>query len=125
MEGTLCNLKIEYHDLLILFFINISFSAQSDSMSYGAGEFSGVFFGWYLQEWMSFKNGTREKFLKYFYDPIEGEYRPECEGLTAWKWTRHFLASKLNNGEWMIEGEVPEPVGNSKIFFHNFSQIFM
>lgn len=85
--------------------------ATEDSASYGAGHFSGVFLGWYLQEWMTFKTGKREKFLKYFYDQQESEYKPETAGLTTWKWTRHFLASKLNQGEWIVEGSVPQPVG--------------
>lgn len=48
---------------------------------------------------MTFKVGRREKFLKFFYDEKEKEYRSEIEGLTNWKWTRHFLASKLNEGK--------------------------
>jgi hypothetical protein len=64
----------------------------------------------YTVEWMIFKNGQREKMLKYFFDPKEREYRPEISLYTQWKWTRHFLASKGGEGEWAVEGEVPEPV---------------
>jgi hypothetical protein len=75
-----------------------------DSPSYGAGQWSGVFIGWYLEEWMAFKTGQREKFLKYFFDEQDREYRSESKGLSDWKWTRHFLASKLNEGCWSVEG---------------------
>jgi hypothetical protein len=53
---------------------------------------------------MTFKTGQREKLLKYFYDQVEREYRPESNLLTSWKWTRHFLASKFFEGEWILEG---------------------
>lgn len=41
------------------------------------GQWSGVFVGWYLDEWEPFKTSTkRDKFLKYFYDPDAKEYIP-------------------------------------------------
>jgi len=81
------------------------------NLSYGAGHWNGVWCGWYLEEWMILKiTGQREKFLKYFVDQKEEEFIPENKGLSVWKKTRHFLASKSNEGEWIIEGSVPEPI---------------
>ncbi|PRP77169.1 hypothetical protein PROFUN_14510 [Planoprotostelium fungivorum] len=78
--------------------------------SFGAGHWSGVFIAWYLDEGQVYKDGLRDKYLKYFYEPREGEYRPDLPSLTVWKWSRHFLASKSNEGFWMVEGQIPEPV---------------
>jgi hypothetical protein len=44
--------------------------------------------------------------------PEAREYKsllPVDESLD-WKWTRHFLASKAQSSEWIMEGVVPEPI---------------
>ena len=61
---------------------------------------------------MTFKTGQREKLLKYFHDQTEHEYKPESLQFTGWKWTRHFLASKFNEGEWILEGKIIGYHGN-------------
>merc|ERR1711862_492965 len=38
------------------------------------------------------------------------EYTNVMEPSQVWKWTRHFLASKFGAGEWIVEGDIPEPV---------------
>jgi hypothetical protein len=47
--------------------------------------------------------------LTYQWHPVAREYRTERAD-DNWKWTRHFLASTSGQGEWIMEGEIPEVV---------------
>ncbi|KAL6071663.1 PH domain-containing protein [Balamuthia mandrillaris] len=73
--------------------------------SYGCGTWDGVWLSWYALS----PEHDLAPFLVYKWNRKEREYQTDDPALT-WKWTRHFLACKNASGEWIVEGEVPEPV---------------
>eukprot|EP01132_Coremiostelium_polycephalum_P006120 gene6120-7626_t len=79
---------------------------QNGSFSLGWGKFNGFLFEWRLGD-VGHEKAT--KFKEYYWEEFEKEYLTDEDSL-AWKWTRHFLTLKTGTGEWIVEGEVPEPV---------------
>eukprot|EP01104_Vermistella_antarctica_P009752 TRINITY_DN2532_c0_g3_i1.p1 TRINITY_DN2532_c0_g3~~TRINITY_DN2532_c0_g3_i1.p1 ORF type:complete len:511 (-),score=135.90 TRINITY_DN2532_c0_g3_i1:75-1607(-) len=102
-----------------------------DSADFGVGGWDGVNITWYPK----MKRGLRRATVMgigigtanlvpdantFLFVPDVREYRLQAqegdvatdtgEPLPCWKWTRHFLANKNGPGEWIMEGEVPEPV---------------
>jgi len=80
---------------------------QNGSYSLGWGKFNGFLFEWRLGDVGFLENSTKLK--EYYWEEIEKEYITDDPSL-SWKWTRHFLTLKHGVGEWIVEGEVPEPV---------------
>lgn len=110
-----------------------------DSQDFGVGGWDGVNITWYPKMRSGLRRATvmgigigtanlvpdAETFL-YVPDVREYSYQDgdsvtceptkrdnaknETETARCWKWTRHFLANKHGPGEWIMEGEVPEPV---------------
>jgi len=61
---------------------------------------------------VSWKDTQGKIIISHVFLPEVREYKsllPIDESLD-WKWTRHFLASKAQTGEWIMEGAVPEPI---------------
>jgi hypothetical protein len=56
--------------------------------------------------------------LTYQWHPVAREYRTD-RAEDNWKWTRHFLASTSGQGEWIMEGEIPEVVVMVRLPAHN------
>jgi len=103
---------------------------KEGSPSFGVGRWNGVWLAWYQT---TRREGDKDKgaseegdgvdasglgqqqqqqeepLFRYFWVPGEREFQTHNLQLT-WKWTRHFLASKFGTGEWILEGEVPNPV---------------
>jgi hypothetical protein len=46
------------------------------------------------------------------YNEVDREYEALDAASMAktWVWSRHFLANKNGDGEWIMEGDVPEPI---------------
>ncbi|KAM9988224.1 hypothetical protein ACTFIZ_003581 [Dictyostelium cf. discoideum] len=80
---------------------------QNGSHSFGWGRFNGFIFEWRVGDFCLDK--TTQKTKEYYWEEIEREYITE-DIQQCWKWTRHFLTLKHGVGEWIVEGEVPEPV---------------
>jgi len=77
-----------------------STDSEDNSLILGIGDYNGHRLNWYVPDdsdpWISLK-----------WDRSLREY---SDGVMNWKWTRHFLANKNGDGEWILEGGVPEPV---------------
>lgn len=73
--------------------------------SYGWGRWNGVWMEWHAPGTSS----SVPAVLTYQWHPVAREYRTERAD-DNWKWTRHFLASTSGQGEWIMEGEIPEVV---------------
>jgi len=77
------------------------------STSFGSGKWNGVSMVWFDEA----ANGLiGNPSMRYHWNEQDREYTSEQEAAQVWKWTRHFLASKFGAGEWIVEGDVPEPV---------------
>ncbi|KYQ88352.1 hypothetical protein DLAC_11052 [Tieghemostelium lacteum] len=79
---------------------------QNGSFSLGWGKWNGFIFEWRLGD---VANDKSPKVLEYYWEESEREYLTEDDS-QSWKWTRHFLTLKTGTGEWIVEGEIPEPV---------------
>jgi hypothetical protein len=95
---------------------NQSFSWDGETLrakyknSFGYGVWDGVSMRWYQSE-EAFTSHPDEPLLVYYWDPLTREYHQALrDPKQTWKWTRHFLARKEGRGEWIMEGNVPEPV---------------
>ncbi|GAM29004.1 hypothetical protein SAMD00019534_121800, partial [Acytostelium subglobosum LB1] len=82
-----------------------SFMPGSGTHSLGWGKFNGFLFEWMVGDLG--EDGI--KVQEYYWEEIEREYLTHDHTMD-WKWTRHFLTLKQGTGEWIVEGEVPEPV---------------
>eukprot|EP01133_Synstelium_polycarpum_P003668 gene3668-4222_t len=92
-------LKFKFFDSCINQFVKYG------SHCLGWGKFNG-----FILEWMLGELGERGvKLHEYHWEEMEREYLTN-DTTMAWKWTRHFLTLKHGAGEWIVEGEVPEPV---------------
>jgi hypothetical protein len=77
------------------------------SRALGAGRWDGIALVWNFEA----SNGMISKpTMRFDWYQSEREYHNVLEPSQIWKWTRHFLASKFGAGEWILEGNVPEPV---------------
>jgi len=75
-------------------------------MMLGQGEWDGV-----SLLWKTIIPGQAPSVLQSFtYFPNGRYYQTGDDTSTQWQWTRHFLAKKHGSGEWIVEGQVPEPV---------------
>ncbi|EGC36160.1 hypothetical protein DICPUDRAFT_54769 [Dictyostelium purpureum] len=68
----------------------------------GNGKWNGVWLAWY-------NPNTSEPFLKYIWDQQNNEYLNQNTKL-SYKWSSRGLVSKIGNGEWLVEGRVPETI---------------
>merc|ERR1712137_247894 len=94
-------------------------SLGSDIFNFGTGKWDGVNLFWFPATSPSATNSVkntigrlyygRKPFRHYVYSEKENEYLTK-DSENEWKWTRHFLASKSGEPEWIIEGDVPKPV---------------
>ncbi|EGC28360.1 hypothetical protein DICPUDRAFT_160270 [Dictyostelium purpureum] len=80
---------------------------QNGSNSFGWGRYNGFIFEWRTGDSVCLDKATKSK--EYYWEELEREYLCE-DSQQCWKWTRHFLTLKQGVGEWIVEGEVPEPV---------------
>lgn len=80
--------------------------------SFGFGVWNGVTMQWYRSEEAYTNQGDEHNpVVVYYWDPLTREYHTASrDPKQTWKWTRHFLARKEGGGEWIMEGNVPEPV---------------
>ena len=73
--------------------------------SQGYGSWDGVTLRWFKHV------DDKRPQLEYVYQEDVREYHSsDGDAQRTWKWTRHFLARKEGRGEWIMEGQVPEPV---------------
>ena len=92
-------------------------SLGAGSVNLGTGKWDGVNLYWFprSQDQASIKNIMGDffygahPFCHFLYNPSGNEYLSE-DAKQEWQWTRHFLASKDGESEWIIEGQVPRPV---------------
>jgi hypothetical protein len=77
------------------------------SRELGSGKWDGITLVWYNES----SNGMiATPAVRFDWNLSSREYTNAIEDTQVWKWTRHFLASKFGAGEWIVEGDVPEPV---------------
>ncbi len=77
------------------------------STMFGSGKWNGISLIWYDNA----SNGViTAPSLRYDWNDRDREYTDVSEKSQVWKWSRNFLASKFGGGEWIIEGDIPEPV---------------
>ena len=77
------------------------------SRELGSGKWNGITLIWYDEQ----SNGMiTTPTIRYDWHKTEREYHNPLDKSQVWKWTRHFLASKFGAGEWIVEGNIPEPV---------------
>jgi len=79
---------------------------RASSSQYGYGVWMGLYIRWYDSVDMPLDSEPSSEFTwncgeREYYSPAEQQ---------CWKWTRHFLANKFGGGEWIMEGNVPEPI---------------
>eukprot|EP01094_Clydonella_sp_ATCC50884_P012719 TRINITY_DN23017_c0_g1_i1.p1 TRINITY_DN23017_c0_g1~~TRINITY_DN23017_c0_g1_i1.p1 ORF type:complete len:587 (-),score=180.72 TRINITY_DN23017_c0_g1_i1:364-1860(-) len=69
------------------------------------GQWTGVMLHWFEDE------ESNKPVLSYqWHGDIREYHSSDGDQQKTWKWTRHFLARKEGRGEWIMEGNVPEPV---------------
>ena len=92
-------------------------SIGANSINKGTGRWDGVNLYWFgpgtaehgVKNIMGEFYFSRKPEYHYIYDNKNREYLSN-DGKKEWKWSRHFLASKDGEREWIVEGEIPEPV---------------
>ncbi|KAM9960663.1 hypothetical protein ACTFIW_009810 [Dictyostelium discoideum] len=78
--------------------------ASDTTRNLGHGKWNGVWLAWY-------NPNSNEPFLKYIWDQTNNEYLNQNTKLSfKWSSQRGSLVSKIGNGEWLVEGRVPETV---------------
>ena len=80
---------------------------DNESRDLGSGKWDGITLVWYNE---TFNGMIATPSVSYDWNFAEQEYTNTAEDSQVWKWTRHFLASKFGAGEWIVEGQVPQPV---------------
>lgn len=92
-------------------------SVGSKAINMGTGKWDGVNLYWFapagpqngIKNTLGEFYHSREPSSHYIYDEKDGEYISD-DGRKEWKWSRHFLASKESEREWIVEGDIPQPV---------------
>ncbi|KAK5575901.1 hypothetical protein RB653_007036 [Dictyostelium firmibasis] len=78
--------------------------ASDTTRNLGHGKWNGVWLAWY-------NPNSNEPFLKYIWDQANNEYLNQNTKLSfKWSSQRGSLVSKIGNGEWLVEGRVPETI---------------
>lgn len=77
------------------------------SKQFGYGKWNGINLLWYENHFVGVPG---EPVVRYDYLIGEREFYNVEHPSQAWKWTRHFLASKFGAGEWIVEGQIPDPI---------------
>ena len=80
---------------------------DNESRALGSGKWDGISLIWYDE---SYNGMITTPVVRFDWSQSDREYTNASSESQVWKWTRHFLASKFGAGEWIVEGEVPEPV---------------
>ena len=77
------------------------------SRSLGSGKWNGISLIWFDES----NNGMiTTPVVRFDWSQADREYTSALDESQVWKWTRHFLASKFGAGEWIVEGDIPNPV---------------
>jgi len=92
-------------------------SLGNEIFNFGTGKWDGVSLFWFpsASSGDGLKNTigqfcfARKPWSHYLFCAKNREYLSE-DSSNEWKWSRHFLASKEDEPEWIVEGEIPEPV---------------
>lgn len=92
-------------------------SLGPEIINFGTGKWDGINLWWFPPS--SDSNGiknilgnfyySRNPIYHYLFSPIGREYLSN-DSKKEWKWSRHFLASKEGEKEWILEGDIPPPV---------------
>eukprot|EP01119_Soliformovum_irregulare_P017793 TRINITY_DN533_c1_g1_i2.p1 TRINITY_DN533_c1_g1~~TRINITY_DN533_c1_g1_i2.p1 ORF type:complete len:1130 (-),score=412.15 TRINITY_DN533_c1_g1_i2:54-3443(-) len=96
-----------------------TFKPSGESISFGAGQWTGENIVWYKKEWMIFRTSKREEFVKFSSAESDPRYKPEykiasLEGeLPSWIWKGDNLISEPDMGKWEVDTpgqRVPIPI---------------